>query len=52
MKEVTHTDIITILKNLDRDLVKGALSGEGVQKYFFANCKCDKIAECVKEILA
>ncbi len=52
VKEVTHTDICTILKNLDRELVKGALSGEGVQKYFFANCKCDKIAACVKEILA
>lgn len=52
VKEVTHVDICTILKNLDRELVKGALSGDGVQKYFFENCKCDKIAACVKEILA
>lgn len=52
VKKVTHTDLVTILKNLDADLVKGALSGEKFQEYFFANCKDDKIAACVKEILA
>ena len=52
VKEVTHTDMVTILKNLDRELVKGALSGEKFSEYFFANCKCDKIAEAVKEVLA
>ena len=52
VKEVTHVDICTILQNLDRELVKGALSGAKFQEYFFANCKCDKIAECVKAILA
>ena len=52
VKEVTHTDIISILKNLDRELVKGALAGETFQEYFFANCKCDEIASAVKEVLA
>lgn len=52
VKKVTHQDMVTILKNLDRELVKGALAGEKFSEYFFANCKCDKIAECVKEILA
>lgn len=52
VKKVTYQDICTILKNLDQDLVKGALAGEHFQEYFFANCKCDKIAACVKEILA
>ena len=52
VKEVTHVDMPTILRKLDRELVKGALSGEKFQEYFFANCKCDKIAACVKEILA
>ncbi|MGN1148355.1 MAG: hypothetical protein ACI4TB_08020, partial [Lachnospiraceae bacterium] len=52
VKEVTHVDMVTILKNLDRDLVKGALSGEKFAEYFFADCKCDKIAAAVKEILA
>lgn len=52
VKKVTYQDICTILKNLDQDLVKGALAGEHFQEYFFVNCKCDKIAACVKEILA
>ncbi len=52
VKEVTHTDMVTILKNLDRELVKGALSGEKFKEQFFADCKCDKIAEAVKEALA
>lgn len=52
VKEVTHTDMVTILKNLDRELVKGALSGEKFQEYFFANCKDDRIEEAVKEVLA
>lgn len=51
VKEITHTDILTILDKLDRELVKGALSGEGVKKYFFANCKDEAIAAKVKEIL-
>lgn len=52
VKNVTHQDMVTILKNLDRELVKGALSGDKFKEYFFANCKDEKIAECVKEILA
>ena len=51
VKEVTHTDMETILKGLDAELVKGALSGEKFREYFFANCKCDRLAACVREIL-
>lgn len=52
VKEITHADMVTILEKLDRELVKGALSGEHFAEYFFANCKCDNLAACVKEILA
>lgn len=52
VKEVTHRDLCDILQELDRELCKGALSGEKFQEYFFANCKCDKLAAVVKEILA
>ena len=51
VKEVTHTDMVTILKKLDRELVKGALSGEKFKEYFFADCKDEGIAEAVKEVL-
>lgn len=52
VKKITYRNLTDILKELDRDLVKGALAGEHFQEYFYANCKCDEIAECVKEILA
>lgn len=52
VKKVTYRDLTDILKELDQDLVKGALSGEKFQELFFKDCKCEKIAACVKEILA
>lgn len=51
VKKHTYADLVTILKNLDQELVKGALSGEKFQEYFFANCQDEAIAQCVKEIL-
>lgn len=51
VKKVTHQDMEIILKNLDRELVKGALAGDKFKEYFFANCKCEKLAACIKEIL-
>lgn len=51
VKEITHTDLVTILQRLDAELVKGALSGEKFREYFLENCRDEKLAECVKEIL-
>ncbi len=51
VKTVTHTDMVYILENLDRDLVKGALGTKNFKEYFFANCKCDKIRAAVEKIL-
>ncbi len=45
-------NLIDILKNLDQDLVKGAVAGDKFEELFFANCKCDAIAEYVKSLLA
>ena len=52
VKKVTHTDMLTILKNIDQDLLKGAVSGANFKEYFFNNCKCDKIKEYIKNVLA
>lgn len=53
VRKVAFKDsLIDILKNLDQDLVKGAVAGEEFQELFFANCKCDKLAEYVKTLLA
>lgn len=51
-KVSVNQDLVEILKNLDPELVKGAVAGEKFQELFFANCKCDKIAEYVKSVLA
>ncbi len=52
VKKVTHVDMLTILKNIDQDLLKGAISGSKFNEYFFKNCKCDEMAAAIKEILA
>ena len=53
VRKVAFKDsLIDILKNLDQDLVKGAVAGEKFQEHFFANFKCDKLAEYVKTLLA
>ena len=51
VKKVTYRNLTDILKELDRELVKGALSGEHFREYFFSDCKCDEIAACVKDIV-
>jgi len=51
VKKVTYKDMITILKEIDQDLLKGAIGGEKFKEYFFDNCKCEKIKEVIKNIL-
>ena len=52
VKKVTHQDIMTVLRNIDQELLKGAVSGKLFQEYFFANCKNDEIAAYIKQVLA
>lgn len=52
VRKVAFKDsLIDILKNLDQDLVKGAVACEKFKELFFANCKCDEIAEYVKTLV-
>ncbi len=51
VKEITHTDIMTILKKIDQTFLKETVSGAKFQEYFFANCKNDEIAEYIKSVL-
>ncbi|MGK0467456.1 RpiB/LacA/LacB family sugar-phosphate isomerase [Clostridium sp.] len=50
VKKVTYKDMITILKEIDQDLLKGAIGGEKFKEYFFANCKSEEIKEAIKNI--
>lgn len=51
VKKVTHRDMVSILKEIDQELLKGAVSGERFKEYFFKNCKCEKIKSCIENIL-
>lgn len=51
VKKSTYRPLTEILKDLDQELVKGALGGEKFREYFFADCKCEEIAQAVREIL-
>ena len=51
VKKVTHRDMVSILQDLDQELAKGALSGANFGKLFFANCKDEKIADAVRQVL-
>ena len=51
VKAVSYRDLADILKEIDQDLVKGAFAGANFKELFFANCKCEKLAAVVKEIL-
>lgn len=51
VKKVTYRDLPSILKELDQDLVKGALAGEHFKELFYANCKDETIAAAVRELV-
>ena len=52
VKKVTYVqDMSVILKGLDKELVKGAFASEHFAENFFKDCKDEKIAATVKEII-
>lgn len=51
IKQITHTDMLTILKDIDQDFLKEAIAGEHFQEYFFANCQHDDIAAYLRTVL-
>lgn len=51
VKAKTYRPLTEILRDLDRELVKGALSHKRFSEYFFTDCKCDEIRAVVERIL-
>lgn len=51
VKSVTCHDMLTILKNVDQDLLKSAIAGERFSKLFFANAEDQAIADYVRSVL-
>lgn len=52
VKKITHTDMMTILKEIDQDFLKQTISGEKFAEYFFANCQNEEMAAYLKSVLA
>lgn len=51
VKKITHRDFGEILKDLDPQFVREALSLDSFQDLFFANARDEKLKKAVKEIL-
>ena len=51
IKKITHTDMMTILKNIDQDFLKETVSGPKFKELFFDSCKCPEIKAYIENIL-
>ena len=49
VKSLTYKNIIDILDNLDKDLLKGAISTKGFNEYFYNLAEDKKIVEYIKK---
>ncbi len=52
VREITHKDIMTILREIDREFLKETVSGEPFKKYFFENSKSAEITDYIRNILS
>lgn len=51
VKRHTHVELVEALKNLDQDLVKGAVAGKKFKDLFNQNCRDARIGEYVKFLI-
>ena len=51
VKKITHNDMLTILKNIDKDFLKETINREQFKKHFFENAEDKEIVEFIKEVL-
>jgi ribose 5-phosphate isomerase RpiB len=51
-RHTLRQDLVAVLKELDQDLVRGAVSGSRFEELFFPNCKNEEIAEYVRSLRA
>lgn len=52
VKKLTHTPMIEILKNIDREFLLQTIDRDTFKKYFFENAKDEEIISFVKSVLA
>ena len=51
VKAASCHDMLTVLKNVDQDLLKTAISGDKFQDQFFPNCQDDAMADYLRGLL-
>ncbi|MGT2888056.1 RpiB/LacA/LacB family sugar-phosphate isomerase [Streptococcus didelphis] len=51
LKKISHSDILSILKEIDQDFLKETIAGEHFQEYFFANCQNQEITDYLKTLI-
>lgn len=51
IKEITHKDMLTILKEIDKEFLLNTINHKAFKEYFFENAKDEKIVEYIKNIL-
>lgn len=51
VKEITHTPMIDILKNIDQDFLKKTIDRESFRKYFFISARDKEIIEYCRKLL-
>ncbi len=51
VKEITHNNMITILKNIDQEFLYNTVNREEFKEYFFENATDEEIIEYIKKII-
>lgn len=51
VKKITHVDMLTILKNIDKEFLIETINREQFKKYFFENATDNEIVDYIKEVL-
>jgi len=52
LKAASCHDMLTVLKNVDQDLLKAAIAGEKFEEYFFANAEDAAIIDYIRNVKA
>lgn len=50
VKNVSYRNLLDILKDIDKDLLKGAIAGEKFKSYFYENCKDQEMVDFLKSL--
>ena len=50
VKAAACHDMISVLKNVDQDLLRSAIAGEKFEELFYANCKDEEIADYLRQL--